>query len=76
MAPRSPCISKPADPEDGIEDYTDKWILARIVKRYSDFVTYPIVFQDVREEVEKDETGNRKPAGRRPLSLKIRSSIR
>ncbi len=48
---------KPADPEDGIEDYTDKWILARIVKRYSDFVTYPIVFQDVREEVEKDETG-------------------
>jgi molecular chaperone HtpG len=43
----------PADPEDGIEDYTDKWILARIVKRYSDFVTYPIVFQDVREEVEK-----------------------
>jgi molecular chaperone HtpG len=48
---------KPADPEDGIEDYTDKWILARIVKRYSDFVTYPIVFQDVREELEKDETG-------------------
>lgn len=48
---------KPADPEDGIEDYTDKWILARIIKRYSDFVTYPIVFQDVREEVEKDETG-------------------
>jgi molecular chaperone HtpG len=41
------------DPEDGIEDYTDKWILARIVKRYSDFVTYPIVYQDVREEVEK-----------------------
>jgi len=37
---------KPADPEDGIEDYTDKWILARIVKRYSDFVTYPIVVED------------------------------
>jgi molecular chaperone HtpG len=51
---------KPADPENGIEDYTDKWILARIVKRYSDFVTYPIVFQDVREELEKDETGKPK----------------
>lgn len=37
---------KPADPEDGLEDYTDKWILARIVKQYSDFVTYPIVFED------------------------------
>ena len=49
----------PADPEDGIEDYTDKWILARIVKRYSDFVTYPIVFQDVREEVDKAASGEK-----------------
>lgn len=45
---------KPANPEQDIEDYTDKWILGRLVKRYSDFVTYPIVFQDVREEAEKD----------------------
>lgn len=37
---------KPADPEDGIEDYTDKWVLGRIVKQYSDFVTYPIVVED------------------------------
>ena len=51
---------KPADPEDGIEDYTDKWILARTVKRYSDFVIYPIVYQDIREEVEKSETGQPK----------------
>src|SRR5215213_2337863 len=40
---------KPADPEAGLEDFTDKWILARIVKRYSDFVSYPIVFTDRRE---------------------------
>jgi molecular chaperone HtpG len=40
---------KPADTETGIEDFTDKWILARIVKRYSDFVSYPIVFTDRRE---------------------------
>lgn len=46
---------KPANPEEGIEDFTDKWILARTVKRYSDFVTYPIIFKDQREEVEKDE---------------------
>lgn len=51
---------KPADPEDGIDDYTDKWTLTRIVKQYSDFVTYPIIFQDMREEVEKDEAGNPK----------------
>jgi molecular chaperone HtpG len=51
---------KTADPENGIEDYTDKWILSRIVKRYSDFVSYPIILQDVREEEATDESGNLK----------------
>ena len=69
---------KPADPEDGIEDYTDKWILARIVKRYSDFVTYPIVFQDVREEVEKDEAGKPKAGGEKNIVVedKILNSMK
>lgn len=64
---------KPADPEDGIEDYTDKWILARIVKRYSDFVTYPIIFQDVREEEAKDEAGNLKANG--PQNIVVEDKI-
>ena len=69
---------KPPDPEDGIEDYTDKWILARIVKRYSDFVTYPIVFEDVREEVEKDETGKPKASGEKTIVVedKILNSMK
>jgi molecular chaperone HtpG len=69
---------KPADPEDGIEDYTDKWILARIVKRYSDFVTYPIVFQDVREELEKDETGKPKASAQKTIVVedKILNSMK
>jgi molecular chaperone HtpG len=33
---------KPADEEDGLRDYTQAWVLKEIVKRYSDFVTYPI----------------------------------
>ncbi|MGH7349331.1 MAG: molecular chaperone HtpG [Candidatus Rokuibacteriota bacterium] len=33
---------KPKDEEDGLKDYTDGWVLKDIVKRYSDFVTYPI----------------------------------
>lgn len=41
---------KPVEPESGIEDYTDKWILARVIKRYSDFITYPIIYRDEREE--------------------------
>ena len=48
---------KPFDPENGLEDFTDKWVLARLVKRYSDFVSYPVIFKDEREEVERDELG-------------------
>jgi molecular chaperone HtpG len=33
---------KPKDEEDGLKDYTDEWVLKDLVKRYSDFVSYPI----------------------------------
>lgn len=33
---------KPADPEHGLHDYATESMLATIVKRYSDFVGYPI----------------------------------
>jgi molecular chaperone HtpG len=33
---------KPKDEEDGLKDYTQAFVLKDIVKRYSDFVTYPI----------------------------------
>jgi molecular chaperone HtpG len=33
---------KAADPDHGMRDYTDDAVLAEIVKRYSDFVAYPI----------------------------------
>jgi molecular chaperone HtpG len=48
---------KPVDRENGLDDFTDNWTLSRIVKRYSDFVTYPIVFQDQRVEASSEETG-------------------
>ena len=32
----------PADAENGISDYTDEWVLRQIVKKYSDFVAYPV----------------------------------
>lgn len=46
---------KPIDLENGIEDYTDKWILSRIIKRYSDFISYPIVFEGERGEKEAEQ---------------------
>src|SRR5215813_9076731 len=45
---------KPADPELGIEDFTDQWALSRVVRKYSDFVTYPILGKYIREEMGKD----------------------
>ncbi|MFC9291051.1 molecular chaperone HtpG [Streptomyces sp. NPDC057052] len=33
---------KPADPENQLHDYTSPWKLREIVKRYSDFITWPI----------------------------------
>lgn len=55
---------KPVDNDNGIEDYTDSWILSNIVKRYSDFVAYPIINKQEREEIEKDEEGNPKKDGK------------
>jgi molecular chaperone HtpG len=53
---------KPVDPENGIEDYTDQWVLSRIVKKHSDFVAYPILCKFEREEREADANGNIKPS--------------
>ena len=33
---------KPVDAEDGMSDYTDPAVIRRIVRRYSDFITWPI----------------------------------
>ncbi len=37
---------KPQDEDDGLKDYTQAWVIKDIIKRYSDFVTYPIRLQD------------------------------
>jgi molecular chaperone HtpG len=45
---------KPVDSEAGVENYTDFWVLSRIVRRYSDFVTYPIICKEQREADDRD----------------------
>jgi molecular chaperone HtpG len=37
---------KAKDEEDGLKDYTDEWVLKDVVKRYSDFVSYPVRLGD------------------------------
>ena len=59
---------KEKNEEDHLDDYTDDWVLRRIVKRYSDFVSYPIklkVWEDKGENGTKtleDQTLNSQKA--------------
>jgi len=52
---------KSVDGEAGIKDYTDQWVARDIIKRYSDFVSYPIKMQTEVQEPETDDEG--KPKG-------------
>jgi molecular chaperone HtpG len=53
---------KPVDPENGIEDFTDQWTLSRVVRRHSDFVTYPIICKQAREEMVNGAVKQAEPA--------------
>ncbi|MCP4661469.1 MAG: molecular chaperone HtpG [bacterium] len=59
---------KPVDQDHGIDDFVDFWVIERIVKRYSDFVAYPIVTKQQREEPETDQDG-------KPIPEKTRTVI-
>jgi molecular chaperone HtpG len=44
---------KPADAEQGLHDYTDERVIEGIIKRYSDFVAYPIRMTAWRKKNDK-----------------------
>lgn len=48
---------KPADTEDGMNNYTQEWTLKSIVKKYSDFVSYPIEMDVTHTDYDRDENG-------------------
>ncbi|MFI1000448.1 molecular chaperone HtpG [Streptomyces galbus] len=53
---------KPADPENQLHDYTSPWKIREIVKRYSDFITWPVRMTPAKqgegEEAPEPETLN------------------
>ena len=55
---------KPADPDAGMEDFTSEWTLEGVVRRYSNFIAYPIRQRVRREKKETDEKGIVKPDGK------------
>lgn len=63
---------KPVDGENGIEDYTDRWVLQRIVRQHADFITYPILLPTETTEAladpEEKPLNSMKPIWARPPS--------
>ncbi|MFI2435466.1 molecular chaperone HtpG [Streptomyces sp. NPDC018693] len=49
---------KPADPENQLHDYTSPWTIREIVKRYSDFITWPIRMRREGDDASEPETLN------------------
>lgn len=48
---------KPTDTEDGMHDYAQEWTIKGIVKKYSDFVSYPIEMDVTHTDYERDNDG-------------------
>ncbi|HEX5758821.1 MAG TPA: molecular chaperone HtpG [Thermoanaerobaculia bacterium] len=68
---------KPEDRDNGLEDYADRWVLSRIVRRYSDFVGYPIVLRAEKDPEIEDLAAEREGKARpREVEEKVLNSMR
>ncbi len=56
---------KPEDRENGMDDFSDRWVVSRIVRRYSDFVGYPIVLK-AEKDPEIEDLAKEKETGEKP----------
>ena len=54
--------------DDQVEDFTDKYVISRIVQRYSDFVTHPIRFKEKEGKADDKPLNSMKPIWTRPRS--------
>jgi molecular chaperone HtpG len=48
---------KPEDAEDGLHDYTSEWKIRELVKKYSDFIAWPIRMEVERRTPASEEGG-------------------
>jgi len=61
---------KEADNEDGLQDYTDPWVVEALIRKYSDFVSYPI-----KMEKEVPASGEEKEASKEDSTLNSQKAI-
>ena len=57
---------KPEDRENGLDDFSDRWVISRIVHRYSDFVSYPIILK-AEKDPEIEDLAKEKETGEKPV---------
>ena len=57
---------KPEDKDNGVDDYSDRWVISRIVRRYSDFVSYPIILK-AEKDPEIEDLAKEKETGEKPV---------
>ena len=46
---------KAEDKENGLDDFSDRWVISRIVRRYSDFVSYPIILKAEKDRAPAEQ---------------------
>lgn len=49
---------KTFEADDNVSDFADEWTLRSLVKKYSDFISYPIVMKTKNQDKEEDQTLN------------------
>src|SRR5947199_2648385 len=57
---------KPEDRENGMDEFSDRWVISRIVRRYSDFVSYPIILT-AEKDPEIEDLAKEKETGEKPV---------
>jgi molecular chaperone HtpG len=69
---------KPEDRENGMDEFSDRWVISRIVRRYSDFIGYPIILKAEKdpeiEDLAKEKETGEKP--QMPLEEKVLNSMK
>jgi molecular chaperone HtpG len=60
---------KAFEKDEDAEDFTEEWVLRQIVRKYSDFVAYPIKMKTERREMERDADGKTKEGGKEIVTI-------
>ena len=59
---------KKFEEDDDVDDFTDKSVISRIVRQYSDFVAYPVYYKEAGGKQEDKPLNSMKPIWTRPRS--------